>query len=331
MSRFIETVKDKYDQITVLDKMTYANQVHRIEHLKNVEVFELDCANKSMVYEAFKCIEPVDLALVAHSESHVCNSIENPGLFLQSNTVGAANVMEACKDFQIGKTILLSTDEVIHHEMPRWTNSRRGILLSSFIGPKYVDFNAVPHWEFTRMVEEQKYEPRSPYSSSKAAAELVAKSYRETYNLPVSIARLCNIYGPNQHKEKLIPKTIDNAWNKRSTPLFKTQAFRDWLYVDDACSALEQIIEVAKYRGDIWHSSAYNEMETRKVVELIYDKLNAPLELIEEVPDRAGYDLSYSISSEKLRATGWKPQVEFEDGLDRTIVHFGNGLERRSN
>ena len=297
-SNFAEMFFKDYN-ITFIDDLGYASQAHRASRWSNI--YEGDCANYDRVLDVFKTCDPLDAVIIGHAQSHVDNSNVNPRPFIDSNVTGVFNVLEACKAFSIGRTILISTDEVLSHRAP--IERLDGSL----------------EWSFSRLHEGYKvHEPSSVYSATKAAGEMLAYAYRTTHKLPIDIIRLTNQYGPHQHPEKMAPKTIKNALEDKPIPLYKTPAWRDWCYVEDGCRGIQTILEKGERGGD-WHISAYNETLTSDVVKLILKKMGKPESLIQEVADRPGYDLYYSLGSEKLRAMGWEPQVSLSEGLDACI------------
>lgn len=310
MSRFIEMYHKEF-HITVIDKFDhYASQVPRVEKLKNVEVFDIDISKYDQVLDVFKTVPPIDMVIHGAAESHVDNSIESPGDFIQTNIVGTYNLLEVSKAFSIGKFIQISTDEVLSHTPPYRNHFFR---IEEDWSGVWEDLSDREASEPELILHGPVSDPSSPYSASKASGEMLINSYIKTYNFPAIVIRMVNNYGPGQHKEKLIPKTIDKASRGERIPVFKSKAWRDWLFVDDCCKGIRLVLDQAP--GQVFHISAYQETETLKVVKTILDLMNKSHDLIELVEDRPGYDLSYSLNSEKLRGLGWKPEITLEEGL----------------
>lgn len=306
MSTFIEMYYKEHE-ITVFDNYNYASQAKRVSNL--AQVHEIDCAeNKRKLDTIFRYYHSAgdrfDAVIVAHAETHNCNSVERPGDFVQSNIVGVYNMLEMVRKYEINNTLWISTDETIKHKPP--------VKLHKFIKPTF---------QWSRIKEEESVlAPTSPYSSTKAAGELLVNSWRETYKIPnMTIIRPCNQFGAFQNEEKLIPMCLNKLSRGEKIPLFKTPAYRDWMYVEDLCRALNLLLTLED-REDLYHISAYNEMETKDVVQVLLDKLGKKFDdCVGMVEDRPAYDLYYSLDSSKLRSRGWKPQVSFEEGIERTI------------
>ena len=222
------------------------------------------------------------------AESHVDRSIENPSVFLETNIIGTSVLMDACRKFGIGRYHQVSTDEV-YGDLP-------------------LDR---PDLFFT---EETPIHTSSPYSSSKASADLLVLAYHRTYGLPVSISRCSNNYGPSHFPEKLIPLMIINALNDRPLPVYgEGKNVRDWLYVEDHCKAIDLVMRNGRV-GD------HNEMQNIEIVRLICKRLNKPESLITYVTDRKGHDLRYAIDPTKIHnELGWLPETKFADGIEKTI------------
>ena len=295
-------------KITIIDKVTYASRPERVQGLKNVEVFKVDLANYNDVLDVFKQIEPVDILLHMASESHVDNSIEAPGVFIQSNVVGTFNLLEIAKDFGVPKIYHVSTDEVIEHSKPLYDGK-----------------------SFDRKREDNfQFKPSSIYSATKASQEMLVESYRKTHGCQIVIMRLCNQFGPYQHGEKLIPKTIKRALNNEKIPVFKTPAYRDWMYVQDGCKAIRKVLDIKK-PDNLYHISTYQETLTLDIVKKVLQVMGKSDTLIEMVNDRKGYDLVYSMSSQKLREqTTWKPETTLIEGIVETVKHYEEELCQRN-
>lgn len=228
------------------------------------------------------------------AESHVDRSIEEPGVFLETNIIGTQILMDASRAFGIKRFHQVGTDEV-YGDLP-------------------LDR---PDLFFT---EDNPITASSPYSASKAAADLLALAYHRTYGLPVTISRCSNNYGPYQFPEKLIPLMIYRALNNESLPVYGTgENVRDWLYVEDHCRAIDMILHDGK-EGEVYNIGGHNEKTNLEVVKAILDYLERPQELITFVRDRKGHDLRYAIDPDKIsRELGWKPTTPFAEGIKKTI------------
>lgn len=288
---FIRYMLTKYDgiQITNLDKLSTGSNP---ANLKDVEAdrryrfVKGDIANKKLVKTLM--IE-ADIAVNIAAETHVDRSIADPWPFVHSNTIGAITLFEAAE--KCGKRILhVSTDEI---------------------------YGDIPKGSFK---EDDKLKPSSPYSASKAAADLFALAYHRTYGLDVTIARCTNNYGPYQFPEKLIPKTIIRASLDLPIPVYgKGINIRDWIYVLDFCGALDLLLKEGK-SGEIYNVSAGNELTNVNVVKMILNIMGKPENLITFVEDRPGHDLRYSLDSSKIKAElGWRPRHSFQETLKTTV------------
>ena len=244
----------------------------------------------------FEAEEP-DIVVNFAAESHVDRSIENPEVFLDTNIKGTAVLMDACIKYGVRRFHQISTDEV-YGDLP-------------------VDR---PELLFT---EETPLRTSSPYSSSKAAADLLVMAYHRTYGLPVTISRCSNNYGPRQFPEKLIPLMVFNALENKPLPVYGQGInVRDWIHVDDHCRAVDMIIHHGR-DGEIYNVGGSNEVANIDIVKLICRTLGKPESLITFVPDRKGHDLRYAIDSSKLQnELGWRPEVDFEAGIRETIEWY---------
>ena len=283
-------------RILCLDKLTYAasgNTAAWLAGLPQVLFVRGDICSRETVYRLFEKERP-DYVVHFAAESHVDRSIETPELFLQTNISGTAVLLDACRSYGIRRFHLVSTDEV-YGDLPLEEES--------------LSFS-----------EEAPLRPSSPYSSSKAAADLLALAYCRTYGLDITISRCTNNYGPFQHPEKLIPRMIRNAENRLPLPVYGSGAnVRDWIYVEDHCAAVLRILLHGR-AGSVYNVSAGNALRNIDVVERICDILGADRGLIRFVPDRKGHDLRYAIDSSKLRRElGWEPKTSFAAGLEPTV------------
>lgn len=284
------------DRIVCLDKLTYAGNLSTLERATGDRRFAFvkeDICNREKIYALFEAEKP-DIVVNFAAESHVDRSIENPAVFLQTNILGTAVLMDACRIYQVKRFHQISTDEV-YGNLP-------------------LDR---PDLFFT---ENSPLRTSSPYSSSKAAADLLALSYYRTYGLPVTISRSSNNYGAYQLAEKLIPLMIVRALNDKALPVYgEGLNVRDWLYVEDHCRAIDLIVRKGRV-GEVYNVGAQSEMRNIDVVKLICKELGKPESLITFVTDRKGHDLRYAIDPTKIKEElGWKPKTKFADGIQKTI------------
>ena len=246
--------------------------------------------------------EHPDIVVNFAAESHVDRSIENPEVFLDTNIKGTAVLMDACRKYGIQRYHQVSTDEV-YGDLP-------------------LDR---PDLFFT---EETPIHTSSPYSSSKAGADLLVLAYHRTYGLPVTISRCSNNYGPYHFPEKLIPLMIANALNDKPLPVYgKGENVRDWLYVEDHCRAIDLIIHKGRV-GEVYNVGGHNEMKNIDIVKLICKELGKPESLITHVADRKGHDMRYAIDPTKIHnELGWLPETKFADGIKKTIKWYLDNKE----
>ena len=263
------------DQIICLDKLTYAGNLSTLADVMdhpNFQFVKMDICDRDSVYGLFEKEKP-DVVINFAAESHVDRSIENPEIFLQTNIIGTSVLMDACRKYGIQRYHQVSTDEV-YGDLP-------------------LDR---PDLFFT---EETPIHTSSPYSSSKAGADLLVMAYYRTYGLPVTISRCSNNYGPYHFPEKLIPLMIINALHDRPLPIYGDGLnVRDWLYVEDHCRAIDLIIRKGKV-GEVYNVGGHNEMRNIDIVKLICQELGKPESLITHVTDRKGHDRRYAIDPEK--------------------------------
>ena len=283
-------------EIVCLDALTYAGNMETLEPAVGNPKFtfvKADVADRDAVYEVFANEKP-DVVVNFVAESHVDRSIEDPGVFLRTNIIGTQVLMDACNEFGISRFHQVGTDEV-YGDLP-------------------LDR---PDLFFT---EETPITASSPYSASKASADLLAMAYHRTYGLPVTISRCSNNYGPYQFPEKLIPLMIANALADKELPVYGTgENVRDWLYVEDHCRAIDMILHDGKV-GEVYNIGGHNEKSNIEVVKIILKQLGKPESLIRFVTDRKGHDLRYAIDPAKIHAElGWLPETKFEDGIRKTI------------
>lgn len=296
---YYELEKHPEDKIICFDALTYAGNMETLdEAMKNPQFIFVkgDIANRDDVDKLFNEHKP-DIVVNFAAESHVDRSIENPGIFLQTNVLGTQVLMDACRKYGIKRYHQVSTDEV-YGDLP-------------------LDR---PDMFFT---EETPLHTSSPYSASKASADLLVMAYHRTYQLPVTISRCSNNYGPFHFPEKLIPLMVINALHDKKLPVYGEGInVRDWLYVKDHCSAIDLIIRNGKV-GEVYNIGGHNERQNIQVVKTILKELNKPESLIEHVTDRKGHDRRYAIDPTKIHnELGWLPATKFDDGIKATIKWY---------
>ncbi len=297
-SNFVYYELDNYpnDEVICLDKLTYAGNLETLEVAMKNPKFKFvkgDIADRAFVDELFASEKP-DVVVNFAAESHVDRSIENPEIFLQTNVIGTSVLMDACRKYGNIRYHQVSTDEV-YGDLP-------------------LDR---PDLFFT---ETTPLHTSSPYSASKASADLLVQAYYRTYKLPVTISRCSNNYGPYHFPEKLIPLMIANALNDKKLPVYgKGENVRDWLYVEDHCSAIDLIIRKGKI-GEVYNIGGHNERTNLEVVKTIIKELGKSEDLIKFVTDRPGHDRRYAIDPTKIHnELGWLPATKFDDGIKKTI------------
>jgi dTDP-glucose 4,6-dehydratase len=299
-SNFIRYILSQYPDYKIinLDKLTYAGNLDNlsdIEKNKNYTFIKSDITDQKLVENILS--EKIDAILNFAAETHVDRSIYDPKAFVQTNLIGTQVLMDAAMKYETPKFIQISTDEVY-----------------GSLGEKGT---------FT---EESNLAPNSPYSASKAAADLLCRSYFKTFDFPVIITRSCNNFGPYQFPEKLLPLFISNALSDNELPLYGDGLnIRDWIYVLDNCRAVDLILHKGK-KGEIYNISSNNEMTNLEMTRLILRKLGKSESLIKFVKDRPGHDRRYALDSSKLRKDlGWKPKYSFEEGINKTVDwYLGN-------
>ena len=284
------------DRIVCLDKLTYAGNLQTLEEAmknKNFRFVKGDIADRDCVMGLFE-EEHFDIVVNFAAESHVDRSVENPEIFLKTNILGTQTLMDACRRFGIKRYHQVSTDEV-YGDLP-------------------LDR---PDLFFT---EDTPIHTSSPYSASKAAADLLVMAYARTFKLPVSITRCSNNYGPYHFPEKLIPLMISRALAEESLPVYGMgENVRDWLYVEDHCSAIDLVIRKGR-EGEVYNIGGHNERTNLEVVKTILRHLGKSEDLITYVTDRPGHDMRYAIDPTKIHnELGWLPETTFDEGIKRTI------------
>ena len=303
---FLHIMVNKYpnDEYVCLDALTYAGNMETLEPIMNKPNFKFvheNICNRKAIYELFEK-EHFDYVINFAAESHVDRSIENPEIFLETNIVGTSVLMDACRKYGIKRFHQVSTDEV-YGDLP-------------------LDR---PDLFFT---ETTPLHTSSPYSASKASADLLVLAYHRTFKLPITISRCSNNYGPYQFPEKLIPLMIQKASNNESLPVYGNGAnVRDWLYVGDHCTAIDLVVRNGR-DGEIYNIGGHNERTNLQVVKTILKALGKPESLINYVKDRPGHDLRYAIDPKKIETElGWKPEFNFDTGIVETIKWNLNNKE----
>lgn len=292
------------DKIVCVDCLTYAGNMSTLaEAMKNERFvfYKTNICDRAGIYKIFETEHP-DIVVNFAAESHVDRSIETPEIFLQTNILGAQVMMDACRKYGIGRYHQVSTDEV-YGDLP-------------------LDR---PDLFFT---ENTPIRTSSPYSASKASADLLVQAYHRTFGLPVTISRCSNNYGPYHFPEKLIPLTIANCLNDKPLPVYgEGLNVRDWLYVEDHCRAIDLIIHRGR-EGEVYNVGGHNEMRNIDIVKLICDYLGKPYSLIKHVSDRKGHDMRYAIDPTKIHdELGWLPETKFADGIKKTIDWYLDNRE----
>ena len=304
-SNFIYYMLDKYVnyEIVCLDALTYAGNMETLGKAIQDERFrfiKMDITDRTRVFQIFKeeCANGSQIMVLNFAaETHVDRSIEEPSLFLNTNVLGTQNILDACLKYNVKRFHQVSTDEV-YGDLP---------------------LNR-PDLFFT---EETPLHTSSPYSASKAAADLLVQAYNRTYGLAVSISRCSNNYGPYHFPEKLIPLVIVNALNGKPIPVYgKGENIRDWLHVEDHCQGIDLIIHKGRV-GEVYNIGGHNERTNKQVVQTILKELGKPESLIAYVADRKGHDMRYAIDPKKItNELGWIPKTDFDSGIASTILWY---------
>lgn len=310
-SNFVKYMLSTYNyQIINLDLLTYAGNLDNlsdIENHANYQFIKGDIRDRALLDNLFKQFD-IDTVINFAAESHVDRSIDNPEVFLTTNILGTQALLDTAKRYwnlepnnrysraykEGVRFIQISTDEVY------------GALGDTGL--------------FT---EETPLAPNSPYSASKASADMMVRAYHETYGMPVNITRCSNNYGPYQHQEKLIPLMITNCMEDKKLPIYGDgMQVRDWLYVEDHCIAIDTVLHKGKI-GEVYNIGGNNEKANIDIVKLILNDLNKSEELIEYVADRPGHDRRYAIDNNKITTEiGWQPKYTFEEGIEKTISWY---------
>ena len=286
------------DRFVNLDLLTYAASREALEGLQGASNYRFqkgDIADRELVFALF-AQENFDVVVNFAAESHVDRSIRDPSLFLRTNLLGTQVLLDAALHFGVSRFHQVSTDEV---------------------------YGELPLESTAQFTEDTPLRPSSPYSASKAGADLLAFSYHRTYGLPVTVSRCTNNFGPYQHPEKLIPHAIQCAQNGQPVPVYGTgNHVRDWIFVEDHCSAIECILQNGQ-PGELYLISAEEPRDNLSLVREILRLLGKPETQLQFVADRPGHDLRYALSAEKLRRTlSWRPEHRFAESLRKTVEWY---------
>lgn len=302
-SNFIHYIVKKYPDYKIinLDLLTYAGNLANLKDIEDNPNYKFIKGNIGDYDLVSKIVKDNDIDIIVNfaAETHVDNSITGPDPFIITNVLGTHNLLKVAKENNI-RFHHVSTDEVF------------GDLDDN--GQKFTE--ATP------------YNPRSPYSASKAASDHLVRAYYHTYGLLITISNCSNNYGPYQHKEKFIPLFITNLLQDKKVPLYgEGQNIRDWLYVDDHCSAIDLIIHQGKI-GQTYLVGGDSEKRNIEITKLLLEKLGKDESMIEKVADRPGHDYRYAIDFSKIKKElGWQPTVSFEEGIDKTIEWYKNNKD----
>ncbi len=298
---FVHYLLKKYPdyRIVCVDCLTYAGNIETLAPVMqhpNFRFAKVDITDRENIFKLFEEEHP-NIVVNFAAESHVDRSIENPGVFLNTNIMGTQTLLDACRKYGIERYHQVSTDEV-YGDLP-------------------LDRPDLFFMETTSL------HTSSPYSASKAGADLLVQAYNRTFKVPTTISRCSNNYGPYHFPEKLIPLMIANALNDKPLPVYGEGInVRDWLYVEDHCVAIDLIIHKGRV-GEVYNVGGHNEMRNIDIVKLILKHLGKPESLITYVKDRAGHDMRYAIDPTKIHnELGWLPATKFVDGIQKTIQWY---------
>ena len=299
-SCFIRYILNKYSNYKIinLDALTYCGNLDNLKDIENNPNYEFvhgNICNEALVNEL---INKVDIVINFAAESHVDNSIKASKIFFETNVLGTLNLLEASKKSNIKRFLQISTDEV---------------------------YGTIKEGYFT---ENSQIAPNNPYAASKASADLLVRSYYETYKLPTIITRCTNNYGPYQYPEKLIPFFISKLLKNEKVPIYGDgMQIRDWLYVYDHCEAIDLVLHNGKI-GEIYNIGGHNEKTNLEITGLILSAMNKDESFIEHVEDRLGHDRRYALSNDKISSElDWSPKVSFEQGIKTTIDWYLNNQD----
>ena len=297
-SNFVYYMLDKYSdyKIVCVDSLTYAGNLSTLEKAlenSNFKFYKADVCDREAIYNIFDAEKP-NIVINFAAESHVDRSIESPEVFLRTNVLGTEILMDACLKYGAKRFHQVSTDEV-YGDLPL---DRPDLLFT----------------------EESPIRTSSPYSASKASADLLVQAYHRTYGLPATISRCSNNYGPYQFPEKLIPLMILAILSKKSLPVYGNgENVRDWLHVYDHCEAIDLIVHKGR-EGEVYNVGGNNEISNLDLIKMICQRLGYGEDKIVHVADRKGHDLRYAIDSNKIQSElGWSPKIDFKNGINSTI------------
>ncbi len=300
-SCFVRYILNKYPDYKVinLDALTYAGNIENLDDVKsnpNYEFIHGNICDKQLVREL---VHDVNFIINFAAESHVDRSITGPEIFIETNVSGTLNLLQAAKEAKTERYLQVSTDEV------------------------YGSLGKTGYFYETSPIA-----PNSPYSASKAGADLLVRAYFETYKMPVLITRCSNNYGPYQYPEKLIPFFISKLLRNEKVPVYGDGLnVRDWLYVYDHCSAIDTVLHKGR-TGEVYNIGGHNEKTNMEITKLILEAMNKDESSIEYVPDRLGHDRRYAICNDKIQSElGWRPSVTFEEGIKLTINWYLNNQD----
>lgn len=301
-SHFIKYILNKYPDYIVVnfDKLTYAgnlDNLKEVEDNKNYKFIRGDICDADAVDKAVE-ENKIDMIVNYAAETHVDRSVMDPTAFLKTNIFGSYNLLEATKKFNLKKMVQISTDEV---------------------------YGSIEDGKFR---EDSPFEPNSPYAAAKAGGDLLCRSYFVTYQTPIVVTHSCNFYGPNQYPEKLIPLFATNLLEGKKVPVYGDgKNVREWIYVDDHCSAIEVIMHKAE-PGSVYNIGSGNEIENIEIIKLILEYSGMGDEMLEYVKDRPGHDRRYAIDATKLKKElGWEAHTDFKEGLKKTVEWYRENQE----
>ncbi|MDP8216759.1 MAG: dTDP-glucose 4,6-dehydratase [Candidatus Kaelpia imicola] len=291
-SEFVRLLAGRRYEIIVVDKLTYAGDLERLKTLEEkYKFYKLDICDRYGIEKIFKQERP-DIVVHFAAQTHVDRSIKDAAVFIETNIKGTQNLLDAAKKYRIKKFIHISTDEV---------------------------YGEIKKGKFN---EDSHLQPGNPYAASKAAADLLIKSYIRTYDFPAVIVRPCNNYGPWQYPEKLVPLTIVKLLDNKQVPIYgKGVNKREWLYVADCAGGILKIMESGK-PGEIYNLGSGIEKMNLNLAKKIIKILGSSEHLIKFVTDRPGHDLRYCLDSTKINKLGWKPKTSFDEGINQTVLWY---------
>ncbi|MCX6785518.1 MAG: dTDP-glucose 4,6-dehydratase [Candidatus Komeilibacteria bacterium] len=292
-SNFIRHILKKYPNYTIvnLDKLTYAGNLDNLRDIEgnsNYKFIKGDIADKRIVFKVCRNFR-IEAVINYAAETHVDRSILDPDAFVKTDVLGTFNILEAVKEFKLKKFVQISTDEV---------------------------YGSITKGKFT---EESPFLPNSPYSASKASADLLCRAYLKTYNLPIIVTHSCNFYGPYQYPEKLMPLFITNLLEGKKVPLYGDgKNVREWIYVLDHCWAIDFLLHKGAL-GEVYNIGTGTEKKNLEITEIILKSLNKDKKMVEHIVDRPGHDLRYAVDWTKLKKMGWNPEYDFDRAIRETV------------